>query len=202
MVNQPLCATGRNAFFSARNAHFCKMTLRLNKLKTALDAHPIHSSTEPQIEMRDSLFGTGSFCQARRDPLGDLPNGSAKPPVLQASQRQGFLLEFVVFSEFFLWISRLRPRRLAYVKISRFGARLPHSGRKWRFYIQYPRPVVDCAPNVTADRPAHWSAQSITGCGYCLNVIGVLLFLLFLLFCLLLQALWRFVACQRRKPRY
>ena len=34
------------------------------------------------------------------------------------------------------------------------------------FYIQYPRPVVDCAPNVTADRPAHWSAQSITGRGY------------------------------------
>ena len=30
------------------------------------------------------------------------------------------------------------------------------------------------------DRPAHWSAQSITDCGYCLNVIGVLLFLLFL----------------------
>ena len=50
--------------------------------------------------------------------------------------------------------------------------------RSLRFYIQYPRPVVDCAPNVTADRPAHWSAQSITGCGYCLNVIGVLLFLL------------------------
>ena len=43
------------------------------------------------------------------------------------------------------------------------------------FYIQYPQPVIDCAPNVTADRPAHWSAQSITGCGYCLNVIGVLL---------------------------
>ena len=29
-----------------------------------------------------------------------------------------------------------------------------------KIYIQYPRPVVDCAPNVTADRPAHWSAQS------------------------------------------
>ena len=43
------------------------------------------------------------------------------------------------------------------------------------FYIQYPRPVVDCAPNVTADRPAHWSVQSTTGRGYCLNVIGVLL---------------------------
>ena len=44
------------------------------------------------------------------------------------------------------------------------------------FYIQYPRPVVDCAPHVTADRPAHGSAQSITGRGYCLNVIGVLLY--------------------------